>query len=95
MLQEAPEVFWTLRQGGHWVSLGYEANYDLGRDWETFSSEFVPQAQLQAMRAALPPGAPHIPQPLAAWRCPPSSARSRRRGEGRSRPPRHVLPHGL
>ena len=64
MLQEAPEVFWTPRQGGHWVSLSYEANYDLGRDWETFTSEFVPQAQMQAMRAALPPGAPHIPQPL-------------------------------
>jgi cytochrome P450 len=64
MLKEAPEVFWTPRQGGHWVSLSYEANYDLGRDWETFTSEFVPQAQMQAMRAALPPGAPHIPQPL-------------------------------
>jgi cytochrome P450 len=64
MHQEAPPVFWTPRQGGHWVALSYEANFDLGRDWETFSSEFVPQAQMQAMRAALPPGAPHIPQPL-------------------------------
>jgi len=64
MLRTAPEVFWTPRQGGHWVALSYEANFDLGRDWETFTSEFVPQAQMQAMRAALPPGAPHIPQPL-------------------------------
>lgn len=64
MHRTAPEVFWTPRQGGHWVALSYEANFDLGRDWETFTSEFVPQAQMQAMRAALPPGAPHIPQPL-------------------------------
>jgi cytochrome P450 len=60
----APPVFWTPRQGGHWVFAGHEATFEGSRDWETFTSEFVPQAQIQAMLAAMPPGTPHIPQPI-------------------------------
>jgi cytochrome P450 len=60
----APPIFWTPRQGGHWVFAGHEAAFEGSRDWETFTSEFVPQAQIQAMLAQMPPGAPNIPQPL-------------------------------
>ena len=60
----APPIFWTPRLGGHWVFAGHEANFEGSRDWESFTSEFVPQAQIQAMMAMMPPGSPHIPQPL-------------------------------
>ena len=60
----APPVFWTPRQGGHWVFVGHEANFELGRDWESFTSQAMPEEQRQAMIAALPPGTPHIPQPV-------------------------------
>ena len=60
----APPIFWTPRQGGHWVFAGHQANFELGRDWESFTSQAMPEAQRQAMIAALPPGTPHIPQPV-------------------------------
>jgi cytochrome P450 len=60
----APPIFWTPRQGGHWVFAGHEAAFEGSRQWEAFTSEIVPQAFIQAMLAQLPPGAPHIPQPL-------------------------------
>ena len=64
LVKTAPPIFWTPRNGGHWVVMSHEGNFDAARDWETFSSEFIPQAKIQAMMAALPPGSPHIPQPL-------------------------------
>jgi cytochrome P450 len=61
---EAPPIFWTPRQGGRWVLAGHEAAFEGSRDWETFTSESMPQSQIQAMLAKLPPGSPHIPQAL-------------------------------
>ena len=62
--REAPPIFWTPRQGGRWVLAGHEAAFEGSRDWETFTSELIPQKQVQGMLAMLPPGSPHIPQPL-------------------------------
>ena len=64
IIKNAPPIFWTPRQGGHWVLLGYSANFEAARDWEAFSSEVVPQAQIKAAMAAMPPGTPHMPQPV-------------------------------
>ena len=64
MIREAPSVFWTPRNGGHWMIIGHEAVFKASRDVESFSSEFVPQAMIKAMIASMPPGTPHIPQPL-------------------------------
>ncbi|MGB1563868.1 MAG: cytochrome P450 [Sinimarinibacterium flocculans] len=61
--KNAPPVFWTPRNGGHWMLLSHKANFDASRDVETFSSEVIPQAQVQAMLAQRPPGSPHFPQP--------------------------------
>lgn len=63
LVKRAPPIFWTPRNGGHWMFLSHEANFKAARDTESFSSEFVPQAQLKAMMAHLPPGTPRIPQP--------------------------------
>jgi len=38
LLGHYPDVFWTPRNGGHWVVIGSEAVHDAFRDWEIFSS---------------------------------------------------------
>ncbi len=64
IIGEAPSVFWTPRNGGHWMIIGHEAVFKASRDVEGFSSEFVPQEMIKAMMSAMPAGTPHIPQPL-------------------------------
>jgi cytochrome P450 len=61
ILSKTPPVFWTPRNGGHWMICGHKANFEASRDIETFSSEVIPRAQIQAMMATLPPGSPRIP----------------------------------
>lgn len=63
LLEQAPPVFWTPRNGGHWMLIGHAANFEASRDTEGFSSEVIPQKQIQAMLAQRPPGSPHMPQP--------------------------------
>jgi cytochrome P450 len=77
MLSDAPPVFWTPRNGGGWVALSHAANYEASRDTETFSSEFVSQDQMKALLASLPPGAPHIPQPIPITLDPPEHTKYR------------------
>ena len=36
LLQVAPPIFWTPRNGGHWVVTGFRENYDASRDTDTF-----------------------------------------------------------
>ncbi|AXQ30667.1 cytochrome P450 [Solimonas sp. K1W22B-7] len=72
LLKNAPPIFWTPRNGGHWMLLSHSANFNASRDTESFSSEIVPQAQFKAMMAQLPPGSPHIPQPLPITIDPPA-----------------------
>ncbi|WP_375398702.1 cytochrome P450 [uncultured Sphingomonas sp.] len=64
LLREAPELFWTPRNGGHWFLLGYAANFQASRDPERFSSRFFSPEQLEAFMAMMPPGMPDIPQPV-------------------------------
>lgn len=75
--RNAPPVFWTPRNGGGWVIASHAANYQASRDTETFSSEFIPQAQMKAMLASLPAGAPHIPQPIPINLDPPEHTKYR------------------
>ncbi|MBB5686745.1 cytochrome P450 [Sphingobium boeckii] len=75
--RNAPPVFWSPRNGGGWVIASHAANYAASRDTETFSSEFVPQAQMKAMLASLPAGAPHIPQPIPITLDPPEHTKYR------------------
>lgn len=77
IVASTPPVFWTPRNGGHWVLRGYQAVYKASRDFESFSSEFVPYERIQQMAAALPPGAPHILQPVPISVDPPVHTRYR------------------
>ena len=60
LVRSAPPVFWTPRNGGHWMFLSHEANFKASRDPETFSSQFVTEEQMKAFVAQLPPGMPRI-----------------------------------
>lgn len=48
---EAPPVFWTPRQGGHWIVAGYDEAYKAARDAETFSNAPFDYAMIQQMNA--------------------------------------------
>jgi cytochrome P450 len=77
LAKNAPSIFWSPRQGGHWVFAGHEAAFEGSRDWERFTSEILSQAQIQAMLAQLPPGTPHIPQPVPIGLDPPTHSKYR------------------
>lgn len=38
LTREAPDIFFTPRNGGHWVALAHEAAFDLARNHEVFSN---------------------------------------------------------
>lgn len=63
LVRVAPPVFWTPRNGGHWVVTGHKENYDASRDTEAFSSEIQPAAMIEMVRPMLPPNFGHIPLP--------------------------------
>lgn len=72
LTREAPPVFWTPRNGGHWMIAGHKAVFDASRDPASFTSEVVPYEKVKQMRAALSPGAPHILQPTPITMDPPT-----------------------
>jgi cytochrome P450 len=51
-VKDGPEIFWTPRNGGHWVAAGGEAVAAMTADHERFSSDciFVPQKPKDAQR---------------------------------------------
>jgi len=63
VLREAPPVFWTPRNGGHWIVIGHEENYLASRDTATFSSEIIPPAHAAAMFSMLPRDIGRLPLP--------------------------------
>jgi len=77
LLKNAPPIFWTPRHGGRWVLLSHEANFDAARDVETFSSEIMPQADIQQALALMPAGSPRIPQPFPINLDPPTHGKYR------------------
>jgi cytochrome P450 len=77
LLQNAPPVFWTPRNGGHWMLLSHEANFNASRDVEAFSNGFATPEQMKAMQARMPPGTPHIPLPLPITVDPPDHGKYR------------------
>ena len=61
MLREAPPVFWTPRNQGHWVVIGHKENYLVSRDTETFTSSALTGEHAAALLAGLPKDYGHIP----------------------------------
>ena len=63
LVREASPIFWTPRNGGHWIIRGHSAVFQAFRQPEQFTVEIVPFADIQAQRSALRPG---DPEPLVA-----------------------------
>lgn len=70
IVRDAPPVFWTPRNGGHWVVTGFAENYAASRDTESFSSQLMPPEVAEAMMAQLPTDF-HIPSPTPITLDPP------------------------
>lgn len=65
IVRDAAPVFWTPRNGGHWIIAGHAAVSKAFNDPDSFTVEMVSYDEIQAAKAALPPGepAPLIPLP--------------------------------
>ena len=70
MAHEAPPIFWTPHNGGHWIVRSYETIMKAARNWENFSSEHIPREEAEALLAQLPPGTT-IVQPVPILLDPP------------------------
>lgn len=77
LIENAPPIFWTPRNGGHWIFLSYAANFAAARDTTTFSSEMWPRALVAEFMASLPPGTPRIPQTIPVSVDPPDHGKYR------------------
>jgi cytochrome P450 len=78
LVRETPEVFWTRRNGGHWVFRGQNAVWDAARDPDSFSNESIPHDQLLAILAARPAGSPRVPLPYPLMLDPPAHYKYRK-----------------
>jgi cytochrome P450 len=75
--KQAPPVFWTPRNGGHWILQGHAANFEAARDTEAFSSEIMPHEMIEKILSQLPPDMPHIPRAYPINLDPPLHAKYR------------------
>jgi cytochrome P450 len=77
ILRDAPPIFWTRRNGGHWVAMGHDACFEVSRDWDKFTSGLV-SPEMEARFAAMAvPGGKHIPRSVPITLDPPDHAKFR------------------
>ncbi|MBV1918287.1 MAG: cytochrome P450 [Sphingomonadaceae bacterium] len=62
LLDTAPKVFWTPRNGGAWVALGFEEVSEALRQTEVFSSSMRQRKEIEALMKLMPDDMPRIPQ---------------------------------
>lgn len=74
---EAPSIFWTPHNGGHWMLVSYEANFEAARMPDLFSSAIIPPEYVEAMKAQMPPGAPAMPNLVPIFLDPPEHGKYR------------------
>jgi len=77
ILRDAPPVFWSPRNGGHWVVMSHRHNFQASRDTEGVSSEMIPRAYVDQLLAMMPKDMGHIPQPTPINMDPPDHTRFR------------------
>lgn len=62
LIDNAPPVFWTPRNGGHWMLVSHKANFEAARDTEGFSSEVIPYEQMEDLLKQMAGDMGHIPR---------------------------------
>ncbi len=76
-LKEAPAVFWTPCNGGHWMTRCYAESFEVLTTPEIFSSDLVSEADRAALGAALPPDIGRLPSPSPINLDPPEHSKYR------------------
>lgn len=76
LAKNAPPIFWTPFNGGHWMLQSYAAVNEALRDYETFSSEHFSPEAFNSMMAELPEEE-RIPAPVPICIDPPQHAKLR------------------
>ncbi len=66
IVKEAPPVFWTPRNGGHWVAASHADVFEITRDTDHFSNAMISYEDLSAIIDSMPADAqkPLIPAPI-------------------------------
>jgi cytochrome P450 len=77
IIKTAPPIFWTPRNGGHWMLVSHEANFEAARDIEKFSNELMPQKLIDEILAQLPAEMGRIPQAFPITLDPPAHTKYR------------------
>ena len=75
--EKAPPIFWTPRNGGHWILQGHAANFEAARDTENFSSEVLPHEQMEKLLEQLSRETGRIPKAYPINLDPPLHAKYR------------------
>ena len=55
IVRDAPPIFWTPRNGGHWMLRSHAAVFKASRDSVSFTTELFSYKAFLAVKAALPP----------------------------------------
>jgi cytochrome P450 len=62
MLEIAPKVFWTPRNRGTWIAIGFDEVFEALRRPEDFSSSIIPPEQIEELLKLMPEDMPRIPR---------------------------------
>ena len=77
LLPTLPPLFWTPRNGGHWLAINHRNVVTVLREPERFSSSLVSPKHREAMMAMMPEGVPRMPQMTPIFMDPPDHGRYR------------------
>ncbi len=55
LLETAPKVFWTPRNGGTWIAIGFDEVFEALRKPEIFSSSIIPPEQIEFVNGDIVP----------------------------------------
>lgn len=77
IVKEAPPLFWTPRNRGHWMALKYEYAFKVMREPDIFSSAPFSPEQKAAIVASMPPGAPRMIELIPILMDPPEHTKYR------------------
>jgi cytochrome P450 len=77
LVDEAPPLFWTPRNGGHWIAIGYHEAFRILREPESFSSALMPPEIRALATDGRLPGGERIPLMTPIMLDPPEHTRLR------------------
>jgi cytochrome P450 len=77
ILRDAAPIFWTPRNGGHWIAMGHKEVFALSRDTDNFSSVLMPPSQISQMLAMVSSEISRVPLPTPINLDPPDHTRYR------------------